>query len=73
MDLPTTSIPVNGAAYHVRDSGGSGPPVFLAHGMPDSGELWRHQWQALAAAGYRVICPDLLGYGATDRPDELAR
>jgi len=73
VELPTMSIPLNGAAYHVRDSGGSGPPVVLAHGMPDSGEMWRHQWRALSEAGYRVVCPDLLGCGRTDRPEELQR
>lgn len=73
MDLPRTRMTLNGAEYLVRDSGGSGTPVLLAHGMPDSGELWRHQWPALVDAGYRVVCPDLLGYGGTDRPEAVER
>lgn len=73
MDLPTSSIEINDVNYHVRDSGGTGPAVLLAHGMPDSGELWRHQWPVLVEAGYRVICPDLLGYGQTDAPEAMER
>jgi pimeloyl-ACP methyl ester carboxylesterase len=42
---------------------GQGRPVVLLHGFPDSGRLWRHQVPALAAAGFRVIVPDLRGCG----------
>lgn len=45
-----------GIEYEVT---GSGPPVVLLHGFPDSGRLWRHQVPALAAAGFRVIVPNL--------------
>ena len=48
---------------------GEGPPVLLVHGFPDSGRVWRHQVGALAAAGHRVIVPDLRGFGASDRPE----
>jgi pimeloyl-ACP methyl ester carboxylesterase len=50
---------------------GGGEPVLLLHGFPDSAELWRHQRPALAAAGYRVIAPDLRGFGASARPPEV--
>lgn len=47
---------------------GSGPPVVLLHGFPTSSHLWRREaW--LLAQRMRVIAPDLLGYGASDRPD----
>jgi pimeloyl-ACP methyl ester carboxylesterase len=42
---------------------GDGPPVLLLHGFPDSWTLWRHQIDALTAAGHRVIAPDLRGFG----------
>ena len=54
-----------GIEYEVT---GQGPPVVLLHGFPDSGQVWRHQVPALAAAGYRVIVPDLRGYGRSDKP-----
>ena len=62
------NVTVNGLSFHVVDEG-SGPPVLLLHGFPDSSALWRHQIPALVDAGHRVIAPDLRGFGATDRPD----
>jgi pimeloyl-ACP methyl ester carboxylesterase len=50
---------------------GEGRPVVLLHGFPDSGRLWRHQVPALADAGFRVIVPDLRGYGRSDKPEEV--
>ena len=47
--------------------------VLLIHGWPDDGNIWRHQVSALLEAGYRVICPDLLGYGSSDAPTEVDR
>lgn len=37
---------------------GSGPLVLLCHGWPESWYSWRHQIEALANAGYRVVAPD---------------
>ena len=65
------NVTVNGLSFHVVDEG-SGPPVLLLHGFPDSSALWRHQIPALVDAGHRVIAPDLRGFGATDRPDGVA-
>ena len=47
---------------------GDGPAVVLVHGFPDLGHGWRHQVPALVAAGYRVIVPDMRGYGASSAP-----
>src|SRR5580700_5617974 len=55
-------------AYEVT---GEGRPVILLHGFPDSGRLWRHQVPALAEAGFKVIVPDLRGYGRSDKPAEV--
>lgn len=46
----------------------AGPAVLLLHGFPDSWQLWRHQIAALAGRGYRVVAPDLRGFGRSDRP-----
>ena len=54
-----------GIEYEVT---GDGRPVVLIHGFPDSGRLWRRQVPALAEAGFRVIVPDMRGYGASDKP-----
>lgn len=48
------------------DEAGSGPAVLLIHGFPLCRELWKPQIPALVAAGYRVIAPDLRGFGQSD-------
>jgi pimeloyl-ACP methyl ester carboxylesterase len=50
---------------------GEGRPVILLHGFPDSGRLWRRQTGALADAGFKVIVPDMRGYGASDKPVDV--
>src|SRR5690349_19270673 len=65
------NVDLGDVTLHVRDSG-SGTPVVLLHGWPDDGDLWRHQVPALTAAGYRVIAPDLRGFGASSKPTDLA-
>src|SRR5438034_3302556 len=50
---------------------GQGRPVVLLHGFPDSGRLWRHQVPVLAGAGFRVIVPDLRGYGRSGKPEAI--
>jgi pimeloyl-ACP methyl ester carboxylesterase len=47
------------------DDTGSGLPVVLLHGFPLNRRMWQPQTTVLAAAGCRVICPDLPGFGAT--------
>lgn len=48
-------------------SAGAGYPVLLLHGFPETHLAWR-QVAANLAADYRVVCPDLPGYGASDKP-----
>jgi haloacetate dehalogenase len=49
--------------------GGSGSPIMLLHGFPQTHLMWRHVAVDLAA-DHTVICPDLRGYGASDKPAE---
>ena len=56
---------VNGIRMHYVEAG-EGSPVILLHGFPETWFCWRHQIPALAQQ-YRVIAPDLRGYGATER------
>jgi pimeloyl-ACP methyl ester carboxylesterase len=62
---------IGGYNYHVSDQGEGDKVAFLVHGMPDDGSCWKYQAPALLNAGYRVIVPDTLGYGGTDRPVEV--
>jgi len=48
---------------------GQGPVIVLLHGLPTSSWMYRHLSHYLVAAGYRVIAPDMLGYGNSDMPD----
>lgn len=48
-----------------------GTPVLFMHGWPDSHDLWRHQVAALSDDGYRTIAPDLRGFGASDKPQDV--
>ena len=61
-------VDVNGVPIEFEVTG-EGPPVVLLHGFPDTGRLWRHQVPALAEAGFRVVVPDLRGYGKSGKPD----
>ncbi len=47
---------------------GEGPLVVLLHGFPEFWFGWRYQIPALAAAGFRVVAPDMRGYNLSSRP-----
>ncbi|MGR8918402.1 MAG: alpha/beta fold hydrolase [Gammaproteobacteria bacterium] len=64
-------LEINGIRLALTDVG-DGEPVLFLHGYPDSGAVWRYQVDALRAAGYRVLVPDLRGYGASERPQGKA-
>jgi haloacetate dehalogenase len=64
--LTPDTAAVNGVRLHYR-VGGSGSPVVLLHGWPQTGHCWRHVAGPLAA-DHTVIVPDLRGYGASDKP-----
>ncbi|XP_038560762.1 bifunctional epoxide hydrolase 2-like isoform X2 [Micropterus salmoides] len=49
---------------------GSGPPVLLCHGFPESWYSWRYQIPAVAAAGFRVLALDMKGYGESTAPPD---
>ncbi|XP_038158252.1 bifunctional epoxide hydrolase 2 [Cyprinodon tularosa] len=50
---------------------GTGPPVLLCHGFPESWYSWRYQIPALAAAGFRVLALDMKGYGESTAPPDI--
>jgi pimeloyl-ACP methyl ester carboxylesterase len=69
-DFHRHDIRANGISIHCAEQG-TGPLVLLCHGFPEGWYSWRDQLPALAAAGYRVVAPDMRGYGRTDAPADI--
>jgi len=65
-------VETNGIRLHVAEQG-EGPLLILCHGFPECWYSWRHQLPALARAGFRVVAPDLRGYGRSDWPEEVEK
>ncbi|KAG7465873.1 hypothetical protein MATL_G00158410 [Megalops atlanticus] len=59
-----------GVTTHFVDVG-EGPAVLLCHGFPESWFSWRYQIPALADAGFRVLVPDMKGYGDSTAPSDI--
>src|SRR5262245_33567766 len=71
MSQPTQRmIKTNGISLNVAELG-EGPLVLLCHGFPESWYSWRRQLDALAAAGFHAVAPDMRGYGKSDRPEAI--
>jgi pimeloyl-ACP methyl ester carboxylesterase len=68
-DFGYQRIPVTDDVALNTAIGGSGSPVVLLHGFPQTHLMWRHVAAGLAAE-HTVICPDLRGYGASGKPAE---
>ena len=56
--------------HHVDEGPRGAAPVLLMHGEPSWSYLYRKMIPGLAAAGHRVIAPDLIGFGKSDKPTE---
>lgn len=67
----TREVQVGELTFPVFDQG-SGEVVVLLHGFPDSRFMWRYQIPVLLEAGFRVIAPDLKGYGDAPKPQEVS-
>jgi haloacetate dehalogenase len=61
-------LPGAGGVHLHAAVAGDGPPVVLLHGFPQTHEMWRDVARELASE-HTVICPDLRGYGDSDKPD----
>ena len=64
-------VATNGIALNIAERG-EGPLVLLLHGFPESWYSWRHQFAALADAGFHAVAPDMRGYGKSDQPPEIS-
>ena len=62
-------IDVDGVRVHYQDAGDvNAPAIVLIHGFASSTLVWSKVFLKLAAAGYRVIAPDMLGHGYSAKP-----
>ncbi|RJG18167.1 alpha/beta fold hydrolase [Alcanivorax profundi] len=65
-------VDVGGLRMHYVDEGpADAPPVLMLHGEPTWSYLYRHMIPVCAAAGHRVIAPDLIGFGKSDKPTRI--
>ncbi|KUI28357.1 haloalkane dehalogenase [Mycobacterium sp. IS-1742] len=55
----------------VQDGPADGEPVLMLHGEPSWSFLYRKMMPVLARAGFRVVCPDLVGFGRSDKPTRV--
>ncbi len=65
-DFSSHVVQCGDVAIHVRVAG-EGAPLLLIHGYPQTSAMW-HKVAPELSKHYRVICPDLRGYGASDKP-----
>ena len=71
MSRPTQRIiESNGIRLNIVEQG-EGPLVLMCHGFPESWYSWRHQVDALAAAGFHAVALDMRGYGKSDAPEAI--
>jgi haloalkane dehalogenase len=62
-------VDVDGLRLHHLDEG-DGSTVVCFHGEPSWSFLYRHVLDGLVASGHRVVCPDLVGFGRSDKPTD---
>jgi len=65
-NFETRRIATSGAEIHC-EFGGSGPPLLLLHGFPQTHAMW-HKVAPALAQDYTVVCADLRGYGDSSKP-----
>ena len=71
LDIPNAAGPT--LRMHYLDEGPrEAPPVLLLHGEPSWSYLYRHVIPPLVAKGHRVLAPDLIGFGRSDKPSARA-
>ncbi|CAE6787244.1 Haloacetate dehalogenase H-1 [Paraburkholderia nemoris] len=66
-DFEQSRIAVNGVEIACV-AAGEGEPLLMLHGFPQTMALWARIAPALVVRGYRVVCTDLRGYGASEKP-----
>jgi pimeloyl-ACP methyl ester carboxylesterase len=69
--MTARQLAVNGVELSVHEEG-EGETLVLCHGFPELAFSWRHQIPILAAAGYRVLAPDMRGFGTSSAPAQAS-
>lgn len=64
--IPPSHATARGRRFRLRRAG-SGPPLLLLHGNPQTHAMW-HKVAPVLARTHTVICPDITGYGLSDKP-----
>ena len=65
-------VTVDGLRMHYLDEGApTADPILMLHGEPTWSYLYRQMIPICAAAGHRVIAPDLIGFGKSDKPNHI--
>ncbi len=61
-----------GQMHYLDEGAKDAPPVLLFHGEPSWNFLYRKMIPVLVEAGFRCLAPDLIGFGKSDKPDDIA-
>jgi haloalkane dehalogenase len=68
VEVPGITVATALRMHHVDEGPASAAPVLMLHGEPSWSYLYRKMVAPLAAAGHRVLAPDLVGFGRSDKP-----
>jgi epoxide hydrolase 4 len=70
--ITTRFVEANGQRLELAECGHGDKLAILLHGFPELNFSWRHQMPMLAAQGWRVLAPNMRGYGASSKPEGVA-
>ena len=68
VEVPTDGEDGTLRVHHIDEGPADGPLVLCLHGEPSWSFLYRHMVPVLVEAGCRVVAPDLVGFGRSDKP-----
>ncbi len=69
--MPAIDISEHVCIHYEEVNPAGSPPVLLLHGLGSAGADWLFQFEALSGAGFRVLAPDLRGFGRSSAPPEV--
>ncbi len=69
MSITVREITANDMTFRCREAVGSGEPIILLHGFPETSHMWLPLMERLQTVGYRCLAPDQRGYSAGARPE----
>ncbi len=70
LEVPGITVPGSLRMHYLDEGPATAAPVLLLHGEPSWSYLYRRMIPPLVAAGHRVLAPDLIGFGRSDKPSE---